>query len=82
MVGFFREENGQVVLDSEPNRVRLPTYSRLDLRINKAFYFKRSKLTLSGEVLNALARDNFRQDGRRREKLLPFLPSVGIAFEF
>jgi outer membrane cobalamin receptor len=82
MVGFFREENGQVVLGGEPNRVRLPAYSRLDLRINKAFYFKRSKLTLSGEVLNVLARDNFRQDGRRREKLLPFLPSVGIAFEF
>lgn len=82
MVGFFREESGQVALGSERNRVRLPAYSRLDLRINKAFYFKRSKLTLSGEALNALARDNLRQDGRRREKLLPFLPSVGIAFEF
>ncbi len=82
MVGFFREEGGQVALGSERNRVRLPAYSRLDLRINKAFYFKRSKLTLSGEALNALARDNFRQDGRGREKLLPLLPSVGIAFEF
>lgn len=82
MVGFFQEVDGQIVLGSERNRVRLPVYSRLDMRISKAFYFKRSKLTLSGEVLNALGRDNFRQDGRGREKLLPFLPSVGVAFEF
>ncbi len=82
MAGFYREAEGRIVIGSERNRLRLPAYSRLDLRIYKAFYFKRSKLTLSGETINAFARDNFRQDGRNREKLLPFLPSVGIAFEF
>jgi len=82
MVGFFREEGGVVVLSSDRNRVRLPAYSRVDLQIHKAFYFKRSKLTLSGEVVNVLGRDNFRQDGRSRQKLLPFLPSIGLAFEF
>jgi outer membrane cobalamin receptor len=82
VVGFFREENGRVVFGSERNSLRLPVYSRLDLRLNKAFYFKRSKLTLSGELLNVLGRENVRQNGRGQEKLLPFLPSVGVAFEF
>jgi outer membrane receptor protein involved in Fe transport len=81
-VGFFRESNGVIVFGSERNRLRLPAYSRVDLRINKAFYFKRSKLTLSGEVLNLLNRRNLRQDGRQTEKLLPLTPSVGIALEF
>lgn len=82
LAGFFQEINGRVVAGAERNRLRLPAYNRLDLRANKAFYFKRSKLTLSGEILNMLAHDNFRQDGRGREKLLPLLPSVGIAWEF
>ncbi|MCI0389454.1 MAG: TonB-dependent receptor [Acidobacteria bacterium] len=82
MVGFFREVDGRQIIGSERNTVRLPDYSRLDLRVNKAFYFKRSKLTLSGEVINVFARDNFRQENRRRERLLPFLPSIGVAFEF
>jgi outer membrane receptor protein involved in Fe transport len=81
-VGFFQESNGQVVLGSERNRLRLPAYSRVDVRVNKAFHFKRSKLTLSGEVLNLLGRENVRQDGRGTEKLLPLVPSIGIAFEF
>jgi outer membrane cobalamin receptor len=81
-VGFFRESSGQIVFGSERNRLRLPAHSRFDLRVNKAFYFRRSKLTLSAEVLNVLNRGNVRQDGRRTEKLLPLVPSIGIAFEF
>jgi hypothetical protein len=82
MIGFFREGDGRLVVGSERNSVRLPAFSRLDLRASKAFHFKRSKLTLSGEVINVFARDNYRQAGQRREKLLPFLPSIGVAFEF
>jgi hypothetical protein len=82
MAGFFREVDGRLIIGSERNSVRLPAFSRLDLRAGKAFHFRRSKLTLTGEVINVFARDNYRQDGRRREKLLPFLPSVGVAFEF
>ncbi len=82
MVGFLQEIGEQLFLASERNRVRLPDYSRVDFRISKSFHFKRSKLTLIGEVLNVLARENVRQDGFGRQKLLPFLPSLGIAFEF
>lgn len=81
-VGFFQESNARLVLGSERNRLRLPAYSRVDARLNKAFHFKRSKLTLSGEVLNLLGRENVRQDGRGTEKLLPLVPSLGVTFEF
>jgi hypothetical protein len=63
------------------------------VRVNKAFLFKKSKLTLSAEVLNVLNRENksflnfggVGPGGRIFGSLapsLPFLPSVGIAFEF
>jgi hypothetical protein len=74
MVGFYQEEESRLVLAGVRNQVRLPVYSRLDLRIGKAFHFHRSKLTLPGEVLNALGRENFRQDGTSREKLIPIGP--------
>ncbi|MBA3440208.1 MAG: TonB-dependent receptor, partial [Pyrinomonadaceae bacterium] len=89
LTGFFREDAGRLFLGSERNLVRLPFYSRLDLRVNKAFLFKKWKLTLSGEVLNALKRVNYRYPGfatispggevsNERQKLLPFLPSAGV----
>lgn len=82
MIGSSNDLNHQFTVLSERNSVRLPVYSRLDLRASKAFYFKRSKLTILGELINALGRDNFRQNGRRVDKLLPLLPSIGISFEF
>jgi hypothetical protein len=93
MAGFFRQERGQLFLSAERNQVRLPDYSRVDVRANKGFHFKRWKLTLSAEVLNLLARENYRYPGYvsvgpgtlvrgGHEKLLPFLPSAGVAIEF
>ena len=91
--GFFQAPDGLLILGSERNRVRFPAYSRVDVRVNKAFLFKKSKLTLSAEVLNLLNRENksflnfggVGPGGRIFGSLapsLPFLPSVGIAFEF
>ncbi|MBM3788911.1 MAG: TonB-dependent receptor, partial [Acidobacteria bacterium] len=82
MVGFYRLAGSAYVTASERNRERLPRYSRTDVRVSKAFLLRRSKLTLAAEVLNLLGHDNFRQDGRRLEKMLPFLPSVSLALEF
>lgn len=68
-------------------------YSRLDVRVSKAFLFKKWKLTLTGEVLNVLNRSNvryagfdfFRFDGRvfgQLDRVLPIVPSGGIVIEF
>ena len=91
--GFFRLNGPTLFLASERNLVRLPDYQRLDVRASKAFLFKKWKLTLTGEVLNVLNRDNFRYGGFDQfrengavigslDKQLPRLPSVGVVLEF
>jgi len=93
IVGFFRGNREALDIGSERNRVRFPAYSRVDVRANKAFLFKRSKLTLSAEILNLLNRENIGflnlvvdREGRRIfgtfAPSFPILPSVGIAIEF
>jgi hypothetical protein len=81
-------------LSSQRNQLRVPFYSRLDLRVNKAHYFKRSKITLYAELDNMLNRTHWRyfnlawynyQTGQawlQRDKLLPILPSGGFTIEF
>ena len=94
-VGFLQREGASFALGSERNRIRVPDYSRVDLRANKAFLFKKWKLTLSGEVLNVLYHQNefniesnlvrFRATGRFINGLresFRILPSVGVAIEF
>ncbi len=94
-VGFLQSEGGIISLGSERNRIRVPDYSRVDLRANKAFLFKKWKLTVSGEVLNVLYHKNefnvqsnfvrFRAAGRFINGLresFRILPSVGVAIEF
>jgi hypothetical protein len=94
-VGFFRKEGSEILLGSERNLVRVPAYSRVDLRAGKAFVLKSWKLTLSGEVLNLLYHRNefniqsdlirFQVTGRFISGLresFRILPSVGVAIEF
>ena len=95
--GFYRQVGTQVgtgyFLSNERNTTRLPPYSRLDVRLNKAFLFKNWKLTLNGEVINATNRNNLRYagfdgygfDGRvfgQLDRVLPILPSAGVVVEF
>jgi outer membrane cobalamin receptor len=91
--GFIRQAGVDYFLASERNLTRLPYYNRVDVRLSKAFLFKKSKLTLTGEVLNLLNRANVRyagfsgyqSDGRvfgQLERVLPILPSAGVVFEF
>jgi outer membrane receptor for ferrienterochelin and colicin len=93
--GFLQRQGSSISLGSERNRLRVPDYSRVDLRANKAFLFKKWKFTLSGEVLNLLYHKNefniesnlvrFRATGRfitgLRESFR-ILPSAGVAIEF
>ena len=74
------------------NNVRVPTYSRLDLRANRTYNFSTRRLTLFVELLNVLARKNYApSDGTIvrtgeaygfRDSLFPFLPSVGLMIDF
>jgi hypothetical protein len=74
------------------NDLRLPTYARLDLRVNRTYHYTKRRLTLFAEVINVLNRENIgRTDGTVRsdgsvtgfvETLFPILPSAGIRIEF
>jgi len=92
--GFFRREGNRYFLSGERNAVRLPSYHRGDLRINKAFIFDRWKMTLYGELLNLTNHANYRFDSfngynaRTGQafvtlyKMFPIIPSAGLLLEF
>jgi outer membrane receptor for ferrienterochelin and colicin len=91
--GFYRQDGNSYFLSDRRNEARLPDYARWDVRVSKAFLFKRWKLTLTGEVLNVLNRNNrrfvgfdfFEINGRvlgQLDRVLPILPSAGVVIEF
>jgi outer membrane cobalamin receptor len=91
--GFIRlQGNGSVSVIDQRNQLRMEPYSRLDLRVNKAFRFDHLQLTLYAEALNALKHNNYRYttlvdttNGRlsvNRDSLFPFLPIAGIRVDF
>ena len=91
--GFFGRDSQGYFLVNQRNQIRLPYYSRVDVRLSKAFLFKKAKLTLTAEVLNLLNRNNARYagflfyffDGRvqgQLQRVLPILPSAGIVLDF
>ena len=92
-VGYFTERGGQTFITDERNTLRIPQYSRFDIRANRVFPRRHGRLTLHVELLNALARDNLRvlppSINRRTfeanglfESVLPFVPSAGLLIEF
>jgi hypothetical protein len=98
LVGFYKgdiyTEAQRFTLASGRNLVRMAPYNRLDTRLNKACFFKRSKLTLYVEVDNMLNRRNRRygslssydfgtgQAWLNWRNMLPILPSGGFTVEF
>lgn len=64
------------------NLVRLPVYSRFDLRLDKSFDIGRLKITLTAEFLNLFGRRNLRQVRNGFEQTLPFVPSGGLKIEW
>lgn len=91
--GFYRRVGEVFFLSNERNTARLPYYSRVDVRLNKAFLFKKWKLTLNGELINVFNRENLRFagfeffgfDGRvfgQLDRVIPRLPSAGVVIEF
>ena len=91
--GYISEVPNGYLLSDQRNGTRLPGYSRLDLRADRTFTYRKSRLTLFMEVVNAMNRDNFRpntpffnlttrQAFEPTEKLFPLLPVAGILIEF
>jgi hypothetical protein len=79
-------------LTDQRNTLRLPAYSRLDLRADRAFNWSGRRIVLFVEVANVLNRDNVRnasyfvdRAGRvfdTMESLMPIVPSGGFVIEF
>jgi hypothetical protein len=92
VAAFLTDDVENLQLSDQRNRLRAPAYSRLDVRANKAFHFDRWKLTLYGEVLNVLGRENVRYTTQTdtvnrlvsfgRGTMFPFLPIAGVRVEF
>ena len=91
--GFYGHDAAGYFLINQRNQLRVPYYSRVDVRLSKAFLFKKAKLTLTGEVLNLLNHNNVRYagfdlffaNGRVRgqlDRVLPILPSAGLVIDF
>ena len=79
-------------LSAERNTVRLPAYSRLDVRADRAFTWSRRRLVVFVEVGNILNHENLRntsysidRGGRvfdTTESAMPIVPSGGLVIEF
>lgn len=93
IAGYIAQDANGYLLSAQRNGIRLPEYSRLDLRADRTFTYRKSRLTLFLEVVNAMNRDNFRPNSpgintqTRRvfdpiEKLFPLLPVAGVLVEF
>lgn len=91
--GYYTERDGRYYVGERKNEVRLPSFARLDLRLNRTFTWSTRRLTLFAEVINVLNRENVRYhppsidvrtlEARRLfESLLPVVPSAGLLFEF
>ncbi|HVL68867.1 MAG TPA: TonB-dependent receptor [Vicinamibacterales bacterium] len=91
--GYYRDEGGVLYLSAQRNELRMPLYSRVDVRANRTFNWSRSRMTLFAEVMNVLNRDNVRFTPpsvstrtlivrNMFEQMIPVVPSVGVLFEF
>ena len=94
IVGYLERRAPDVYFVSATrNTVRVPVYSRLDIRADRTYQWGGRRLTLFGEVINVLNRENLRQvppgiDGRTGrafeplDVMFPIVPSVGLTLEF
>jgi hypothetical protein len=91
--GYYTESDGRYYVSETRNDLRLPSFARLDLRLNRTFTWSTRRLTLFAEVINVLNRENARYhppsingqtfEARRLfESLLPVVPSAGVLIEF
>ena len=84
----YIKENGElgIIYSDKLNSGKLPQYHRLDIDAKKSFILgKYTKLTINAGITNVYNRNNIfyvdRFTGERADQL-PFLPSLGLRFDF
>jgi Carboxypeptidase regulatory-like domain len=91
--GYFTERDGLYYQSSERNTLRIPAYSRLDVRMNRTFTWAQRRLTLFIEGINVLNQTNQRFQlpsvNRRTfeatglfDSMVPIIPSIGLLLDF
>jgi hypothetical protein len=91
--GYWTERDGVYYQSTERNTLRIPSYSRLDVRMNRTFTWNQKRLTLFLEGINVLNQTNMRFQlpsvNRRTfeatglfDSMAPFIPSVGLLLDF
>lgn len=91
--GYYESDAAGFRLSSGRNGLRLPAYSRLDVRANRTFSVGRARLTAYAEVLNVLNHANYRYTGRsvfvpsgrvtfNQDTQFPILPAAGLTVEW
>ena len=82
----YTNTNGDLgVIYGDINQGRLPYYHRLDLSVNKEYIYDNKKITINIGAINLYNRENifyFNRITSQKVDQLPFLPSLGISFEF
>ncbi len=92
--GYYETRGPELYFLSDTrNDVRVPIYTRLDVRANRTFTLRATRLTLFAEVLNIYNRDNVRAGlpginaNTLRvfglfDSMFPIIPSAGMSLEF
>ena len=91
--GYLQQVSTLYYLSSMRNQLRIQSYLRADVRVNKSWTRDKWKLTLFGEVINLTNRTNYLYDSFNGynsktyqafvtlDTMFPILPSAGIVFE-
>jgi hypothetical protein len=92
-VGYYDARDGTYFAGTARNTIRVPEYSRIDVRANRTFTWDRKRLTLFVEAINLANRRNARSAlpavNRQTfvvtglyETMVPLIPAVGVLLEF
>ena len=88
--GYYENRDGTWFLTDRRNVSRFPAYSRVDVRADRVFQVRRSRVTLYAEVVNLFDRTNLGpadpsirartlEAVRVTETLMPRVPAVGVS---
>ena len=91
--GYYLQRDGAWFLTDRRNVSRFPTYSRVDVRADRVFTLRGSRVTLFAEVVNLFDRTNLGpadpsirartlEAVRVTETLMPRVPAVGVTIGF